>query len=87
MARFIIVDLTDPKSIPQELTAIIPDHPSIPIQPIILSSQLEYAMYEHWQRYPWVLSIYRYDSIEDIVCNLANKVILPAENALAINNK
>ncbi len=79
MSRFIIADLTDPKSIPHELEAIVPHLPSVPIQPLILSSQREYGMFEHFTRYPWVLPIHRYDQLEDLLASLAEKVIAPAE--------
>jgi uncharacterized protein YjbI with pentapeptide repeats len=79
MSRFIIADLTDPKSIPQELTSIIPDLTSVPVQPIILSSQKEYAMYEHWRKYPWVLPIQPYNQIKDLLTDLPQKIIAPAE--------
>jgi uncharacterized protein YjbI with pentapeptide repeats len=82
MARFIIADLTDPKSIPQELTLIIPDLPSVPVQPIILSSQREYAMYEHWRRYPWVQAIQTYDAVDDLLAGLGDRVIAPSERAI-----
>ncbi len=82
MARFIIADLTEPKSIPQELTSIIDGLPSVPIQPIILSSQREYAMYEHWTEYPWVLKIQKYKSVDDLLANIPGKVIGPAEKFL-----
>jgi uncharacterized protein YjbI with pentapeptide repeats len=79
MSRFIIADLSDPKSLPQELTSIIPELPSIPIQPIIISTQIEYSMYEHWKRYPWVLQLHKYKSIDTLIKELGNKVVSPPE--------
>jgi hypothetical protein len=82
MARFIIVDLTDPKAVPHELSSIIPDLPSVPVQPIILSSQREYVMFEHWRKYPWVQEIQAYDAVDDLLAGLGDKVITPAEKAV-----
>jgi hypothetical protein len=44
MVRFVIADLTDAKSLPQELSHIIPFLPSVPIQPIILVSDQGFAL-------------------------------------------
>ena len=79
MARFVIADLTEAKSIPQELMVIVPNLPSVPVQPILLSSEREYGMFEHFKKYPWVLGIYKYDNLEDLLKNIAEKVIKTAE--------
>jgi hypothetical protein len=79
LCRFIIADLTDAKSIPQELTVIVPNLPSVAIQPLILKTQREYAMFEHIERYPWVLPIYEYENEEQLLLHLMDKVITPSE--------
>ncbi len=79
LARFIVADITDPKSIPQELTTIIPGLPSVPVQTVILASEREYGMYENWKRYPWVLPMFRYDNVRHLLASIDEKVIGPAE--------
>jgi uncharacterized protein YjbI with pentapeptide repeats len=79
MARFIIADITDAKSIPQELERIVPGLPSVPVQPLLHISASEYDMFEHFTRYPWVLKICQYDSTEEMIASLFEKVIAPAE--------
>jgi hypothetical protein len=79
MARFVIADITDAKSIPQELIAIVPNLPSVPVQPLLLASQHEYGMFEHLRRFPWVLEPVLYESQEALLMELELKVIAPAE--------
>jgi uncharacterized protein YjbI with pentapeptide repeats len=79
MARFVVADITDARSIPQELGVIVPDLPSVPVQPLLLEGSDEYGMFEHFRRYPWVLKPYRYQSQEQLIANLTEQVIRPAE--------
>lgn len=79
MARFVVADITDAKSIPQELAVIVPDLPSVPVQPLLLEGSAEYSMFEHFKRYPWVLETYRYPSSERLIAELGERVIDPVE--------
>lgn len=80
MARFVLADLTDARSIPQELSVIVPDLPSVPVQPLLLASAGEYGMFEHFSRYPWVLPIFRYTDTATLLAALHEQVIVPAES-------
>jgi uncharacterized protein YjbI with pentapeptide repeats len=79
MSRFVIADITDAKSIPQELKSIVPNFPSVPVQPLLLASEHEYGMFEHFRRFPWVLEPYLYNSPKELIIRLREKVITPAE--------
>jgi uncharacterized protein YjbI with pentapeptide repeats len=79
MARFVIADLSDAKSILQELRGIVPDLPSVAVQPLILIPQDEPAMFDFIRKYPWVLEPYRYDSQEHLLANLDRNVVDPVE--------
>jgi uncharacterized protein YjbI with pentapeptide repeats len=79
LARFIIADLTDPSSIPYELATVVPTTP-VPVQPILLSGSSEFAMFRDLRRrHHWVLSTHRYDGQAQLIADLGEKVIRPAE--------
>lgn len=79
LSRFVIADLTDPRSIPQELQAIAPNARSVPIQPIILSGHRPYAMFADLRDFHWVLDLVEYATKDQLVSMLHEKVIEPAE--------
>jgi len=79
LARFIIADLTGAKSIPQELAFIVPALPSVPVQPLLLRSQSEYGMFEHFTKFPWVLPVYKYSDLSQLLTSFKKQVIDPAE--------
>jgi hypothetical protein len=62
MARFVIADISDAKCVLQELQAIVPDLPSVPVQPVIIASQDEPRMFDFFRRYRWFLPVHRYDT-------------------------
>ena len=79
MARFVIADISDAKSVLQELRAIVPDLPSVPVQPIILAMQEEPGMFDFYRNRPSFLPVHRYASQEQLLADLGEKVIRPAE--------
>ncbi len=79
MARYIIADITDPKSIPQELVSIVEQLPSVAVQPILQEAGEPWGMYDHIKRYPWVLPVRTYKAEEALVARLDELVIAPAE--------
>lgn len=82
MARFVIADITEARSIPQELVSIVQQLPSLPVQPIIAEGYEPWGMYDHIRRYPWVLELRTYDTLEALGSNLDQWVIEPAERQL-----
>jgi uncharacterized protein YjbI with pentapeptide repeats len=80
MARFIIADVTDAKAVLQELRGIVPDLPSVPVQSIILATQEEPGMFDHYRNMSSFLKpVHRYADQEQLLADLSDKVILPAE--------
>jgi hypothetical protein len=79
MGRFVVADISDAKSVLQELRAIVPDLPSVPVQPIILAMQEEPGMFDFYRNFRSFLNVHRYASQEQLIADLGEKVISPAE--------
>jgi hypothetical protein len=79
MARFVVADITDAKSVLHELRAIVPDLPSLPVQPIILAQQEKCGMFDFYRNRPSFLNVHRYKGQKQLIADLGEKVIRPAE--------
>ncbi len=66
MSRFVIADITNPKSAPLELQATIPDY-QIPFVPIMQLGGKPFSMFADLKKYPWVLTLLEYHSPEGLI--------------------
>ena len=82
IAKFIVADITEARSVPQELERIVPGLPSVPVQPLLNSGVSEYGMFEHFKRYPWVMELRRYRDAEDLLEEFGTRIIAPLESRL-----
>jgi uncharacterized protein YjbI with pentapeptide repeats len=83
MARFVLADLTDARSVLQELQAIVPDLPSVPVRFIIKRSEKEPGMLDHIRKFPWVVpEAFEYDDTEEVIASIGDKTIEPARAKL-----
>jgi len=83
MSKFVIVDITDPRSTPMELQAIAPTF-GVPIVPIIGPSEREYGTFPAFRKFFWVLKAVRYRTVEDLVARLNSSIIEPALNVAQV---
>ena len=78
LSHFIIADLTSTSSMPEELETIIPTL-AVPIQPLLeMTQKREFSMFKDYGVYDWVLPIYRYSNLKNLLENVLGKVIEPA---------
>jgi uncharacterized protein YjbI with pentapeptide repeats len=80
LSKFVIVDITNPRSAPLEIQATVPDY-MVPFVPILEHGQDPFAMFMDLQnKYDWVLEpVIVYASIDRLIEVLEDKIIRPAE--------
>jgi uncharacterized protein YjbI with pentapeptide repeats len=78
LSRFIIADITNPRSSPLELQAIVPDY-MVPLVPIIAEGEDAFPMFKDlWTKYNWVLDPLEYPSCEALLAVIEPAIIEPA---------
>jgi hypothetical protein len=83
LSRFVIADLSEPKSVQQELEAIAPHFQSVPIVPLINWTGKEYATFESIKRRVNVVKpTIRYRDVDDLIEKLDTEVVPQAETKL-----
>jgi uncharacterized protein YjbI with pentapeptide repeats len=79
LARFVIVDLTDPTMVRSEVAYITANLPTVPVQPVIASGANLPTEYEAWQRNHTFLKVYHYSDPTQLLANFTDAVIAPVE--------
>jgi uncharacterized protein YjbI with pentapeptide repeats len=79
LSRFVIADITNPRSSPLELQATMPDY-MVPFVPIIHEDEEPFAMFRDLQQKygEWVLDVLEYDSAANLQERLDKAVVRPA---------
>ena len=78
LSRFIIADITNPRSNPLELQATVPDY-MVPLVPIIAEREEPFPMFKDlWIKYNWVLDPLEYPDGQALLKVLDAAIIAPA---------
>lgn len=69
MSKYVIADLSSPRSIPHELASIARQLPSIRFYPIILAGEKTFGMFDDYRYYPWIRPVKEYsvDGVEEVI--------------------
>jgi hypothetical protein len=80
LSKFVIVDITNPRSAPLELQATVPDY-MVPFAPILQQGEEPFSMFVDLQnKYDWVLKpVVGYPSVDRLIEVLEDKIVRPAE--------
>jgi hypothetical protein len=80
LSRFVIADLTQPRSVPGELGAIVPAIESLPVQPLIEEPEEPYGMFSDLAERRSVLKVHHYEDLGHLLESFDDEVIAPAED-------
>jgi len=87
LSRFIIADITAPRSVPLEMQAIIPNF-MIPFVPILQKGGEEpFSMFRDLSQKDWVLTLLKYGSIDELKMVFEEAIVKPANEKREILRK
>ena len=78
LSRFVIADITNPRSVPLELQAAVPDY-MVPFVTILQRGQPTFGMFDDLPRkYHWALPLLEYNTVETLLAAFEHKIVCPA---------
>jgi uncharacterized protein YjbI with pentapeptide repeats len=78
LSLFVVADITNPRSVPLELQATVPDY-MVPFVTLVQRGQPVFGMFDDLPRkYDWALPLLEYNSAESLLAAFENKVVAPA---------
>jgi uncharacterized protein YjbI with pentapeptide repeats len=80
ISRFVVADLTDARSVREELMRIVPALPSVPVLPLLHNSGKANPMFEHLARYPSMLDVVHYRNSGQLIKEFGARIIKPCED-------
>jgi len=83
LVRFVIADLTQPRSVPAELGAIVPTIESLPVQPMIEEPEEPYGMFSDLVVRHSILKVHHYKDLGHLLESFDDEIIAPAEDKFA----
>ncbi len=88
LSRFLIVDITDARSVPAELQSILPNL-SVPVRPILdrRDTHGSFSLFEEFAKFEWLLlPVFLYDNPAHLMASLKTEIVEPAEEWLRVWN-
>ena len=77
LSLFVIADVTNPRSTPQELETIAPSF-QVPIVTIVREPEREFATFAGLMKHSWVLPPLQYDTIKNLLAGFRPAILTPA---------
>jgi uncharacterized protein YjbI with pentapeptide repeats len=78
LSLFVVADITNPRSVPLELQATVPDY-MVPFVTLVERGQPVFGMFDDLPRkYDWALPLLEYNSAESLLAAFENKVVARA---------